>query len=62
MRRFLVFGFAVFYPQGGFKDFEDSFDTKEEAINFIDKEEHYEGQRFQIVDSENPKELEQIGF
>jgi len=32
MKRFLVFAGANYYPRGGWKDFLDSFDTKEESL------------------------------
>lgn len=34
MKRFLVFYYLDYYPSGGWNDFEDSFDTAEEAIAF----------------------------
>ncbi len=49
-KRYLVFAFAKFYPIGGFKDFQDSFDTIEEAkaanfgvFNFIQIYDRVEG-------------------
>ena len=32
-KRFLVFGYDTYYPSGGMRDLEFSFDTVEEAIN-----------------------------
>jgi hypothetical protein len=32
MKRFLVFAYDHYYPSGGWKDFQDSFDDEKEAI------------------------------
>lgn len=34
MKRFLVFGYDRYYPSGGWNDFKDSFDTKDEAQEY----------------------------
>lgn len=31
MKRFLLFAYSDYYPQGGMNDFEESFDTLEDA-------------------------------
>lgn len=46
MKRYLAFYGAVYYPSGGMDDFIGDFDTKEEAIEGIQKhhkEESYSG-------------------
>ena len=37
MKRFAVFGFDDYYPYGGMGDFMKSFDTEEQAKEFIKK-------------------------
>ncbi len=32
MKRFLLFAMSQYYPRGGWDDFRDSYDTKEEAV------------------------------
>lgn len=32
MKRYLLFAGSVYYPDGGWDDFKDSFDTREQAI------------------------------
>lgn len=34
MKRYLLFTFGNYYPNGGFEDYVDSFDTIEDAYNF----------------------------
>lgn len=46
-KRFLVFGFDAYYPSGGLRDLEFSFDTLEDASNNLDKVEY---QYIQIYD------------
>jgi hypothetical protein len=35
--RYLVFAFDTDYPRGGMDDLQDMFDTREEALEFIDE-------------------------
>jgi len=50
MKRYLLFAFYVYYPQGGMDDMIDSFDTLEEAKDRIrGLREHYED--YQIFDT-----------
>lgn len=35
MKRFIVFSGLQYYPEGGMSDFDDSFDTLDEAKNFL---------------------------
>jgi hypothetical protein len=46
-KRFLVFGFDPYYPTGGMRDLEFSFDTLQEASANLDKVEY---QHIQIYD------------
>jgi hypothetical protein len=32
MKRFFLFAFDTYYPRGGWDDFRDSYETKEEAV------------------------------
>lgn len=36
-KRFLLFGFATYYPGGGLDDIEEEFDSFETAMEFINK-------------------------
>ena len=46
MKRYLLFGFAGYYPAGGWSDFVGAFDTAEEAKDASGREDMY-----QVVDS-----------
>lgn len=35
MKRYILFGFEKYYPQGGMNDFISEHDTKREAVEFI---------------------------
>lgn len=35
MKRFLLFAFEVYYPSGGWFDFQGSFDTQQKAVNKV---------------------------
>lgn len=35
MKRYLVFKFNTYYPEGGWSDFAASFDTFDEALEFL---------------------------
>lgn len=39
MKRFLLFSGDEYYPVGGWEDFKGSFDTKEEAEEFLSQQE-----------------------
>lgn len=59
LKRFLVFGYSEYYPLGGFEDFKASFDTKDEAVSYVNdnraeifKGEGYSGFSGEVVDSE----------
>lgn len=57
-KRFLVFASYDYYPAGGFNDFEDDFDTMDEAKCLVEKlkiEKDYD--RLDIVDLQNKKEF-----
>jgi hypothetical protein len=49
MKRFLLFAFDSHYPRGGWDDFRDSYDTKEEAVEAVAK---MKCEWWQVVDSE----------
>jgi hypothetical protein len=50
MKRYLLFCFNDYYPSGGFNDFENSFDTIDEAINYFETKKEYSN--CQIVDKD----------
>lgn len=52
MKRFLLFSGDLYYPLGGIKDFKGSFDTKEEALDWIAK---YPAEWYHIYDTEEQK-------
>ncbi len=39
-KRYLVFTYSSYYPLGGMSDMKESFDTIEEAIEFIKKDDY----------------------
>lgn len=50
-KRFLVFAYYNYYPSGGMNDFQKSFDTYEEAEEYIRLERHdHSFDRYDIVD------------
>ena len=62
MKRYLVFIYDQYYPLGGFNDYLNQFETKEECVNYI--VEYYKSYeysspgRFQIVDTDNLEKKE----
>lgn len=38
MKKYIVFGYDQFYPLGGMMDFQDDFDTLEEALVYVKKD------------------------
>lgn len=50
MKRFIVFTGLTYYPSGGWKDFEKSFDTLIGALEYVAKCEGFDW--YQIVDIE----------
>lgn len=51
MKRYLVFAGDVYYPEGGWKDFQGSYDTREEAFLNCPNKESWDGWGH-VVDSE----------
>lgn len=52
MKRYLLFVFQFYYPNGGWDDFKGSFDTVEEAVKeakMLIEEQHQDG--YHVVDS-----------
>jgi hypothetical protein len=54
MKRFLLFTFAEYYPSGGWNDFAGDFDTAENAIRHIPKDNR---NNLQLIDSETGIEI-----
>ena len=50
MKRFLVFTFDQYYPNGGWEDFQESFETLEAAKNFLINKSNFDF--YQVVDLE----------
>jgi hypothetical protein len=50
MKKYLLFNYSNYYPAGGFNDFENSFDTIEQAFDFWESEELY--CLYQIIDKD----------
>ena len=59
MKRFIVFCIRQYYPIGGIRDAEESFDTKEEAIVFAEErlKRHYRNDRCHIFDCDTRQEV-----
>lgn len=49
MKRYLLFTYNFYYPEGGWKDFRGSFDTKKEAHIFM-KTDEYQLDYYNLVD------------
>ena len=56
MKRFILFGFDEYYPKGGMTDFVNSFDTFDDAFDFV-KLDLFLYDMFQIYDLEYEKIL-----
>ena len=54
MKKYLLFGYEDFYPEGGVHDFVDSFDSIDEAKAYTDEDRK---DRYQIVDRDTMKIL-----
>lgn len=54
VKRFVVFGYPVYYPAGGWSDYRGSFDTFEEARAFYDA---CEEPNKEIIDLETGEEV-----
>lgn len=52
MKNFLVFIGSHYYPDGGWEDFKQSFDSEEEALSYISNQ---DGDWWQIVDVQSGK-------
>jgi hypothetical protein len=50
MKKYLLFNYSNYYPGGGFNDFEDSFDTIQEAFDFWEYKKQY--CLYQIIDKD----------
>jgi hypothetical protein len=50
MKRFLVFAYEIYYPQGGMEDFKGDCDTLLEAHELLKQRESHE-ERFHIYDT-----------
>lgn len=55
-KRFLVFGYESYYPQGGLVDVQATFDAKQEAIKYALEECEYEN--IEIFDTVKREEIE----
>jgi hypothetical protein len=58
MKKYLLFIYSNYYPDGGLNDFEKDFDTIPEAEQYcrdIYSEKYFTGKTFQIVDYEDMK-------
>jgi hypothetical protein len=54
MKRYWLFQFDQYYPQGGMNDFVESFDSLEEALVHYKKlKNHFKGDYYHIFDSQN---------
>jgi viroplasmin and RNaseH domain-containing protein len=59
MNRFLLFAGYDYYPAGGWGDFKGSFDSKEEAEEFLSQsEENYDWD--QIIDTADPSNFPSV--
>lgn len=61
MKRYLTFACAAYYPDGGWFDFKEDFDSLEEAIAFAKKHVYSEG-TYQIVDTSIKKLIRIVSF
>lgn len=60
MKRFIVFGGECYYPQGGYSDYIDSFESKSEALKFIKSKVDTKCEWYQIFDDDEKKILYMI--
>lgn len=51
-KRFLVIAYDDYYPMGGLHDVKDSFDTKEEAVQFAETETYENVEVYDRIDDE----------
>ena len=56
MKRYLLFGGGYYYPMGGWLDFEDSYDTIDEA------KENLFGDWCHLIDSQTGDLVEGVGY
>lgn len=54
MKRYLVFAYWAYYPIGGWHDFQDSFDTLEEARKFAESLQH---DHIDVIDTQTGEEV-----
>ena len=54
LKRYIVFSGPEYYPSGGWGDFRQSFDTLDEAKQWLDR---YPADWKEIIDLENPPEM-----
>ncbi len=58
MKRYLLFSGLPFYPNGGWDDFINDFDTIEEALKtFTDDKDYSWREWYQIIDTKSKKEV-----
>ena len=49
MKRYWIFGYSTYYPQGGMSDFMYDFDTLVECNNFLQQYESFESDGYYIT-------------
>ncbi len=57
MKRYLLFAGSCYYPSGGWSDFENSFDTLEEAVDAAESLNVTKADWAHIIDKETGKKL-----